>query len=101
MRDSSPLRLAVTILAITATLPVSADDWPEWRGQGRRGVWNETGILETFPEQGLKVEWRTPIRGGYSGPSVAGGRVFVSDFSPVNGRRGTERALCLDEKTGK
>lgn len=23
-----------------------ADDWPEIQGKGRRGVWNETGILE-------------------------------------------------------
>ncbi len=60
----------------------------------------------------LKVEWRTPINGGYAGPAVASGRVYVSDFRPKSGnntnspsardqREGTERIVCLDEKTGK
>jgi outer membrane protein assembly factor BamB len=80
---------------------IRAEDWPEFRGKGRLGVWNETGILEKFPEGGLKVLWRTPIKNGYTGPAVANGRVFVSDFSPKVGKRGVERALALDEKTGR
>jgi len=31
------------------------------RGAGRRGVWNETGILDRFPADGLKVLWRAPV----------------------------------------
>lgn len=78
-------------------------DWPEWRGRGRRGVWDEGGILEAFPETGLAVRWRTPIRGGFSGPAVSGGRVYVSDFLPdpeSHGVRGHERLHALDEATG-
>ncbi len=78
-----------------------ADDWPEWRGRGRAGVWNETGIMEKLPASGLKIAWRVPIHGGYMGPAVADGRVFVTDFAPTERRSGIERALCLDEKTGK
>jgi outer membrane protein assembly factor BamB len=80
-----------------------ADDWPEFRGAGRRGVWTETGIVERFPESGLKVLWRAPVKAGYSGPVVANGRVFITDFVPTDttGMRGSERLLCLDEKTGK
>jgi outer membrane protein assembly factor BamB len=78
-------------------------DWPEWRGRGRLGVWTETGILDRFPEGGLSVLWRTPIHAGYSGPAVAGGRVFISDFAlATTGRlRGTERIQALDQKTGR
>lgn len=47
------------------------DDWIEWRGKGRGGVWNETGIVERFPGAGLKIARRTPIRCGHSGLSVA------------------------------
>lgn len=78
-----------------------AEDWPEWRGKGRLGVWRESGILETFPEKGLEIKWRMPINAGYSGPAVAGGRVFVVDFAPTEINKGIERALGLDEKTGK
>jgi outer membrane protein assembly factor BamB len=91
---------AVVCLSI-GTASIHADDWPEWRGRGRLGVWNETGILEKFPEKGLNVLWRTPVKEGYSGPAVADGRVFVTDFSRIKGPRGIERVLCLDEKTGR
>jgi outer membrane protein assembly factor BamB len=85
-------------VAVGAAAP--AEDWPEWRGRGRLGVWTETGILESFPEGGLEYTWRTPIRAGYSGPSVADGRVFLTDYQATDGMKGTERALALDEKTG-
>jgi outer membrane protein assembly factor BamB len=73
-----------------------AEDWPEWRGKGRTGVWTETGIIDKFPAEGLKAAWRTPVRAGFAGPAVANGRVFITDYE-----NGTERALALDEKTGK
>jgi len=111
------MRFAAVALALLV-LPSFADDWPEWRGQGRRGEYKESGILATFPESGLKVKWRTPIHAGYTGPAVAGGRVFLTDFRMVqpgegppstaemNMRRatgliGVERAVAVDEKTGK
>ena len=74
------------------------EDWPQWRGPNRDGVWNEDGILETFPRDGLKIRWRAKIGGGYSGPVVARGRVFVTDRQL---RPDVERVLCFDEKTGK
>jgi outer membrane protein assembly factor BamB len=86
---------------ILAAVVAHADDWPEIRGRGRLGVWNEAGILEKFPESGLKVLWRTPIKGGFTGPSVVDGRVFVMDFIETQRPRGTERALALEERTGK
>jgi len=78
-----------------------AADWPEWRGSGRQGVWSETGIIERMPASGLKVIWRVPIQAGYSGPSIDSGRVFLLDHTRSTGTRATERALCLDERTGK
>lgn len=87
-----------------------ADDWPQWMGTGRDNVWREDGLIERFPEAGPRVLWRTPIAGGYAGPAVSGGRVFVTDYvTDANVRvanferhasQGVERALCLDEKTG-
>lgn len=97
-------RTALATVAILATLAAAvsrAEDWPEFRGKGRLGVWNETGILEKFPEDGLKVFWRTPIRAGYAGPAVADGRVFVVDYLETGSLKGKERALALDEKTGR
>ena len=94
---------ACAALAALATASLSAEDWPEWRGAGRLGVWTETGIVDDLPDE-LLVRWRTPIRSGYSGPAVAGGRIFITDWLEDPDSRtldGTERALALDEETGE
>ena len=93
----------VACASLFLTTGLRADDWPEWRGEGRLGVWTESGIVERFPDDGLRVVWRAPIRGGYAGPAVAGGRVFVLDYQETPGTRtmdGTERLVALNEQTG-
>ena len=94
--------VAAGLLALTAATGLSAEDWPQWRGAERRGVWTETGVLRAFPAAGLAVKWRTPIHGGYAGPAVADGRVFVLDYVETEQRTmdGVERLLALDEETG-
>jgi outer membrane protein assembly factor BamB len=77
------------------------EDWPEVGGKGRLSLWRETGILDRFPDSGLKVLWRTPVKAGYTGPAVADGRVFLLDWEETQKPKGTERALALDEKTGQ
>lgn len=89
------------LLALLLAGPVLSEDWPEWRGKGRSGVWTEDGILDSFPAEGLTPAWRTPVNAGFAGPSVSAGRVFVTDFKKSAGLKGTERALALDEKTGR
>ena len=101
---------AAILLACFLTAPASAQeasathDWPQWRGVDRDAVWRDTGIVERFADDGLVVKWRTPIRGGFAGPAVAGGRVFVLDYEETPGSRtmdGHERLLVLDEETGE
>ncbi len=77
-------------------LPLAAADWPEWRGAGRQGVWNESGVIARVPDGGLRVKWRAVVEPGYSGPAVSGGRVFVLDRAGE-----TERVLAFDEATGR
>jgi outer membrane protein assembly factor BamB len=91
----NPARFLLFI-ALAAFFTAHAQDWPEWRGAGRRGVWSDSRMYETFPATGLPVQWRMPIRAGYSGPSVANGRVFVTDYAG-----GVERVLCLSERSGR
>lgn len=95
------IRTVIRLVLALIALIVQAEDWPEYRGKGRAGVWNETGILEQFPSDGLKARWRVPIRRGWTGPSVAAGRVFVTDFEFREGRKGMERILALEETSGK
>ena len=100
-RGVVPVHAQAPARGAASTAAVHVEDWPEVGGKGRLNVWRETGILETFPKDGLKVLWRTPVRAGYAGPAVADGRVFVLDWVETQKPRGTERALALDEKTGR
>jgi outer membrane protein assembly factor BamB len=105
-------RLLGVLLACGMAASARADDWPQWLGPKRDGVWRETGLLDKFPAGGPKVRWRTPIGMGYAGPAVANGRVYVADRVLPEGVRnpesgftnkvvdGKERILCLDEATG-
>ena len=91
-----PISLAV--LALLIHLPASGEDWPQWRGPNRDGVWRETGIVEKFAGPELEIKWRVPIASGYCGPTIANGRVYAMDrlTAPVS----TERVHCFDEQTG-
>ncbi len=98
---------------LVSALSLRADDWPQWLGPQRDGVWRETGIVEKLPTNGLKFRWRTPVGGGYSGPAVAQGRVYLMDRQLATGAKnppnafargeipGSERVLCLNEADGK
>jgi len=102
----------IVLVLLTWSGVVSGDDWNQWQGPQRDGVWHETGTLDTFPADGAQVLWRMPVASGYSGPAVADGRVFVTDFvrsagdtTPNAGKRneltGQERVQCFDMQTGK
>jgi outer membrane protein assembly factor BamB len=91
--------LGLLALVLATASSARADDWPQWRGPKRDGVWREKGLLEKFPASGLKILWRTPISAGYCGPTVADGRVYVMDR--VDAPDQIERVHCLDAKTGQ
>ena len=103
----------LTILMLACTLQVVvADDWNQWLGANRDSTWNESGIIKSIPDAGLKVVWRQPIASGFSGPAVVGDRVFVTDYVKTEGDgtfnpskrsqlKGSERIHCLDRTTGE
>ena len=97
------LLLSAGLFLVWSTSHLRAEDWPQWRGVGRAAVWNESGVVERFSDEGLTVKWRAPVKGGFAGPAVAGGRVFVLDYQETSGSRtmnGHERVVALDEETG-
>lgn len=113
--NHTPLPLRTLLLTtLLAALPAGAgaQDWPQWQGPGRDGVWKEDRLIEKFPAEGPKVVWRKAVGGGYAGPAVSGGRLFLMDYriregdpAPDPQKRnvieGTERVVCLDASSGE
>ena len=101
------------LLSIFLSVPAArGDDWPQWMGPARDGVWRETGLVKSIPPAGLPVKWRAEVKGGYSGPAVADGRVYLMDYERREGEvanapndrttlAGQERVLCLDAASGR
>ena len=93
-------RVIVILFSIALALASRAEDWPQWRGSGRDGVWHETAILKKFPAEGLPARWRAPVGYGFSSPVIAKGRVYVTD-ALLDRPKVRGRVLCFDEVTGK
>lgn len=112
MKICNFLRAGLAGVALLAQ-QARGEDWPQWLGPQRDGVWRESGLIERFPAGGPKIRWRVEVGAGYAGPAVAQGRVILMDrflkkgaANPANpferGRiEGTERIACLDSQTGK
>jgi outer membrane protein assembly factor BamB len=96
-RSSCPL---FGLLCCWCVVLARADDWPQWRGPQRDGVWREDGIMEKFPTAGLKILWRAGAGGGWSSPVVADGRAFLIDSELIK-PKARERVRCFDATTGK
>src|SRR4030042_603483 len=91
------LALSITV-GLFCAAQVRCDDWPQWRGPNREGVWREDGIVARFDVPQLAVRWRTEIASGYSGPTVADGRVYLTDR--VTSPASVERVHCFDAMAG-
>jgi outer membrane protein assembly factor BamB len=108
------MRLAKASGLTAAVVLLAGADWPQWMGPNRDDVWPETGIVDKFPEKGPPNVWRVKVGGGYAGPAVANGKVYVPDRllkpgaadpkDPFDAKKpvaSSERVLCLDARTGK
>ncbi len=76
-------------------------DWPQWRGPTRDGVWRESGLtsqLETNKDGWIKLKWSVEVAAGYSQPTVADNRVYVTDR--LDDTEEIERVHCFDFETG-
>ncbi len=92
-------QIAIGLILLLGVPAVFADEWPQWRGTHRNGVWNETGLIEKFDGPDIPIRWRVPIGSGYSGPSIADGRVYVTDR--LTKPKQVERVHCFDWETGE
>ncbi len=66
---------AVLLLAVCQ---VSAEDWPEWRGEGGQGISTAKGLPETWSETS-GVIWKAELPGrGHSTPLLVGDQLWLT-----------------------
>ena len=87
--------IAVLLLCINSQLAFS-QDWPQWRGIDRDGI---IAKAITPSDEAPTLTWTQDIAGGYCGPTVADGKVYVMDR--VAEPKQIERVHCFDLSTGE
>lgn len=108
-------KTTLLLLSIICLFDLKGDDWPHYLGSFGDTSIRETGIRTEFPDSGLPFIWSQPVGGGYSGPAVVDGRLYLMDrlaepYKPgkVEGNPnfiraeipGKERVRALDANTG-
>ncbi len=63
--------------AFAFVFPLPAQDWPQFFGPERNGVYPGGTIDETWGANGPEVVWQRPVGEGFSGPVVSGGRLIL------------------------
>ena len=76
MKAKPPLVALLVLLTVACTF---AADWPWYYGPSRNGTSTEKGLLRTWPKEGPKVLWATPLGAGFGGPAVSRGKVYLLD----------------------
>ncbi len=88
--------LFIALLLCIIAFPLWSADWPQYRGPNRDGISTETALLKAWPATGPKVLWKTPIGDGYSGITIANGRLYTMDAKDKD-----EFIVCMDAASGK
>jgi outer membrane protein assembly factor BamB len=87
-----PLALVLAVLGVGR---LDAEDWPQFLGPERNGVYRGPALAEAWGPQGPRVVWRKEVGAGFAGPAVVQGRVLLFH------RVGKEEVVeSLDARTG-
>ena len=89
------------MLALTALLAGTVEDWPSWRGPSRNGVSGEKNLPVTW-SQTDHIAWKLAMP-SFSGstPIVSGNRIFLNVADDLRSRQPVTLYLwCVDRDTG-
>lgn len=79
-------KLIYSILGILISCPVFSQDFAQWRGKNRDGVYHETGLLKTWPAEGPKLLWHiTGLGDGHASAAVTSDRIYTAGTANGNG----------------
>lgn len=91
------MKLASTLVLLTGSTWLPAADWPQWRGPTRDGQVVGSGWPDKLDTNQLRQIWRVELGPSYSGPIVAGDRVFTTETKDKK----FEAVTAFDRQTGK
>lgn len=90
--------LVSALVAVSTTLSIAGENWPQFRGPSGDGVANSTNLPVSWSED-ENIAWKTEIHGlGWSSPVIYDNQIWLTTAT----QDGTELSvLCLDKNSGK
>src|SRR5262245_40258528 len=85
-------RIALLILLAAAA---RAEDWPQFLGPARNGVYSGNDLAAKWPAAGPPVLWKKDVGQGFASPVVADGRLIL-----FHRQADKEVVEALDASTG-
>jgi outer membrane protein assembly factor BamB len=96
------LALASGLAALSQQTTFAADAWPTFRGVNRSAVASEKGLLDSWPEKGPPLVWKSQGAGrGYAALAIADGRIYTLGDAPSTVSDESEYLLCFDQRDGR
>src|SRR5688572_22359662 len=89
------IALSLGVAAMAIALSGQAQEWPQYLGPTRDGVYRGPALASSWPPGGPRVLWRRPVGQGFSGPVLAQGRLIL--FHRLGGEEVVE---ALDPRNG-
>ncbi|SFJ09093.1 PQQ-like beta-propeller repeat protein [Planctomicrobium piriforme] len=89
--------------SLLSALPLYANhNWPTFRGADRSAVSDDTDLLESWPEGGPQLAWKSTGAGrGYAELAIADGKIYTLGDAPSTASDGDEYLSCFSQKDGQ
>ena len=93
---------SIALFGLLASAGANAGDWPTFRGADRTAVSAETNLLQSWPEGGPTLVWKTEGTGrGYTTPAVVGDFMYLLGDEIADVGDKDEYLICLQRQDGK
>lgn len=82
------IKASFLVLVVLSIISCSnqQENTSQWRGPDRQGIYYETGLLESWPENGTELLWSFEGLGaGHSSPGIGNDRVFINGMPDTIG----------------
>lgn len=90
-------KLVTMLFLLSAVAAAPAAEWPQWRGPSRDGQFSGGAWPDQLGTNYLQQLWRVELGPSYSGPIVAGDRVFTTETR----EKKFEVVTAFDRKSGQ
>ncbi|HEX7494480.1 MAG TPA: PQQ-binding-like beta-propeller repeat protein [Bacteroidales bacterium] len=92
-------RLTLIVVIILSSVSISFSQFSGWRGPGRTGIYNETGLMKSWPEKGPSMIWiNEELPSGFSSVSFGSNTIYITGNTGNNGANDILVALNMDGK---